>query len=75
MSAFGLASRLGIPPGEGRSIIDAYFAQYPGIRQEMERIREMEYQRIQMEQQREFYRQQREAQNRAIQSGNRSSRL
>jgi DNA polymerase-1 len=40
MSAFGLASRLGIPPAEGRSIIDAYFAQYPGIRQEMERLKE-----------------------------------
>jgi hypothetical protein len=40
MSAYGLASRLGIPPAEGRSIIDAYFAQYPGIRQEMERLKE-----------------------------------
>jgi DNA polymerase-1 len=40
MSAFGLASRLGIPPAEGRTIIDAYFAQYPGIRQEMERLKE-----------------------------------
>jgi len=40
MSAFGLATRLGIPPGEGRAIIDAYFAQYPGIRQEMERLKE-----------------------------------
>jgi len=40
MSAFGLASRLGIPPAEGRAIIDAYFAQYPGIRQEMERLKE-----------------------------------
>ncbi|MGL5363114.1 MAG: DNA polymerase, partial [Bosea sp. (in: a-proteobacteria)] len=40
MSAFGLASRLSIPPAEGRSIIDAYFAQYPGIRQEMERLKE-----------------------------------
>lgn len=40
MSAFGLASRLGIPPAEGRSIIDAYFTQYPGIRQEMERCKE-----------------------------------
>jgi DNA polymerase-1 len=40
MSAFGLASRLGIPPAEGRAIIDAYFAQYPGIRQEMERCKE-----------------------------------
>ena len=40
MSAFGLAARLGIPPGEGRTIIEAYFAQYPGIRQEMERLKE-----------------------------------
>ena len=40
MSAFGLAARLGIPPAEGRAIIDAYFAQYPGIRQEMERLKE-----------------------------------
>ncbi|MBW6400726.1 DNA polymerase I [Roseomonas sp. HJA6] len=40
MSAFGLAGRLGIPPAEGRSIIEAYFAQYPGIRQEMERCKE-----------------------------------
>ena len=40
MSAFGLASRLGIPPAEGRTIIEAYFAQYPGIRQEMERCKE-----------------------------------
>jgi DNA polymerase-1 len=40
MSAFGLASRLGIPAGEARGIIDAYFAQYPGIRAEMERLKE-----------------------------------
>jgi len=40
MSAFGLAARLGIPPAEARAIIDAYFAQYPGIRQEMERLKE-----------------------------------
>ncbi|NMJ41319.1 DNA polymerase I [Roseomonas sp. JC162] len=40
MSAFGLAARLGIPPAEGRAIIEAYFAQYPGIRQEMERCKE-----------------------------------
>jgi DNA polymerase-1 len=40
MSAFGLASRLGIPAGEARAIIDAYFAQYPGIRAEMERLQE-----------------------------------
>ncbi|MFN3450336.1 MAG: DNA polymerase, partial [Roseococcus sp.] len=40
MSAFGLAARLGIPPAEGRAIIEAYFAQYPGIRAEMERVKE-----------------------------------
>jgi DNA polymerase-1 len=40
MSAFGLAGRLGISPGEARGIIDAYFAQYPGIRAEMERLKE-----------------------------------
>ncbi|WP_051212242.1 DNA polymerase I [Rubritepida flocculans] len=40
MSAFGLAARLGIPPAEGRAIIEAYFAQYPGIRAEMERLKE-----------------------------------
>jgi DNA polymerase-1 len=40
MSAFGLATRLGIPPGEARAIIDAYFSQYPGVRDAMERIKE-----------------------------------
>ncbi len=40
ISAFGLASRLGIPPFEARQIIDAYFAQYPGIRDAMERVKE-----------------------------------
>ena len=40
MSAFGLAARLGIPPGEARGIIDAYFTQYPGIRDSMERVKE-----------------------------------
>jgi DNA polymerase-1 len=40
MSAFGLASRLGITPGEGRGIIDAYFAQYPGIRDSMEKLKQ-----------------------------------
>jgi len=39
MSAFGLASRLGIPPGEARGIIEAYFSQYPGILEEMERLK------------------------------------
>ena len=40
MSAFGLAARLGISPGEAKAIIDAYFAQYPGIRACMERLKE-----------------------------------
>jgi DNA polymerase I len=40
MSAFGLAARLGIGPGEARGIIDAYFAQYPGIRNCMEKLKE-----------------------------------
>ncbi|GAA0603774.1 DNA polymerase I [Craurococcus roseus] len=40
MSAFGLATRLAIPPNEARTIIDAYFAQYPGIRDYMEGVKE-----------------------------------
>jgi len=40
MSAFGLGARLGIGAGEAKGIIDAYFAQYPGIRAEMERLKE-----------------------------------
>ncbi|HYF06971.1 MAG TPA: DNA polymerase, partial [Acetobacteraceae bacterium] len=40
MSAFGLAARLGIGAGEAKGIIDAYFAQYPGIRACMDRFRE-----------------------------------
>ncbi|MFC7473477.1 DNA polymerase I [Dankookia sp. GCM10030260] len=40
MSAFGLAGRLGIGPGEAKGIIDAYFSQYPGIRDAMERLKE-----------------------------------
>jgi DNA polymerase-1 len=40
MSAFGLAGRLGISPGEAKGVIDAYFARYPGIRDAMERIKE-----------------------------------
>jgi DNA polymerase-1 len=40
ISAFGLGRQLGIPPGEARSYIDAYFARYPGIRGYMERVRE-----------------------------------
>ncbi|MCE2578882.1 DNA polymerase I [Gluconacetobacter entanii] len=40
ISAFGLGRQLGIPPGEARGYIDAYFARYPGIRDYMERTRD-----------------------------------
>jgi DNA polymerase-1 len=40
ISAFGLGRQLGIPPGEARAYIDAYFARYPGIRDFMESTRE-----------------------------------
>jgi DNA polymerase-1 len=36
MSAFGLAAQLGIPQGDARNYIDAYFKRYPGIRDYME---------------------------------------
>ncbi len=39
ISPFGLARQLGIPQGEARAYIDAYFEQYPGIRDYMEEIR------------------------------------
>ncbi|MCS6890066.1 MAG: DNA polymerase I [Rhodovarius sp.] len=40
MGPFGLAAQLGISPAEARQIIDSYFRQYPGIRAEMERLKE-----------------------------------
>ncbi|MBO1325445.1 DNA polymerase I [Acetobacter sp. TBRC 12305] len=40
ISAFGLSKQLGIPAGEARSYIDAYFARYPGIRDYMERMKD-----------------------------------
>lgn len=41
ISAFGLSQRLGIPRGEAAAVIDAYFREYPAIREFMERtIRE-----------------------------------
>jgi DNA polymerase-1 len=40
ISAFGLARQLGIPNGEAARYIEAYFAQYPGIRAYMERAKE-----------------------------------
>ncbi|MGQ0663973.1 MAG: DNA polymerase I [Pseudomonadota bacterium] len=40
ISPFGLARQLGIPQGEARAYIEAYFARYPGIRDYMERTKE-----------------------------------
>ena len=39
ISAFGLASQLGIPNGEAKAYIDAYFARYPEIRDYMEAVK------------------------------------
>jgi DNA polymerase-1 len=36
ISGFGLARQLGIPQGEARSYIDAYFDRFPGIKQYMQ---------------------------------------
>lgn len=36
ITAFGLAQRLGIPRSEAKTIIDAYFAQYPAVKQCMD---------------------------------------
>ena len=40
ISAFGLAAQLGIPQGEAKAYIDAYFAKYPEIRAYMESAKE-----------------------------------
>jgi len=40
ISAFGLARQLGVPQGEARRYIDAYFARYPEIRDYMDRTRD-----------------------------------
>ncbi|HEY8962666.1 MAG TPA: DNA polymerase I, partial [Luteolibacter sp.] len=37
ISAFGLSQRLGIPRGEAASVIDAYFREYPAVREFMDR--------------------------------------
>lgn len=39
-SAFGLANQLGIGRKEAKELIDAYFKQYPGIRDYMEKMKE-----------------------------------
>lgn len=36
ISAFGLSQRLGIPRGEAKEIIDAYFKEFPGVREYMD---------------------------------------
>jgi DNA polymerase-1 len=40
MSAFGLASRLGISRSEAQHYVDLYFARYPGVRRYMEQTRQ-----------------------------------
>jgi DNA polymerase I len=39
IGAFGLAQRLGIPHGEAKAFIEAYFDEYPGVRDYMERAK------------------------------------
>ncbi|MCH6588860.1 MAG: hypothetical protein IH805_11205, partial [Proteobacteria bacterium] len=39
ISAFGLANNLGIPQGEAKAYIEAYFERYPGIRDYMEKTK------------------------------------
>lgn len=39
ISAFGLANQLGIPQGEAKAYIEAYFERYPGIRGYMDRAK------------------------------------
>jgi DNA polymerase-1 len=39
IGAFGLAQRLGIPQAQAKAYIDAYFEQYPGIRDYMEKAK------------------------------------
>ena len=39
ISPFGLGRQLGVPQGEARAFIEAYFERYPGIRDYMERTK------------------------------------
>ena len=41
MSAFGLGKQLGIPRGEAQSYVDLYFERYPGVKDYMDRTREL----------------------------------
>lgn len=45
MSAFGLASQLGVDRAAAQSYIDRYFARYPGVREYMQNTREAAKQR------------------------------
>ena len=45
MSAFGLASRLGIERSEARRYVDLYFERYPGVRRYMDETRQQARQR------------------------------
>ena len=45
MSAFGLASQLGVERAAAQSYIDRYFARYPGVREYMQNTREAAKQR------------------------------
>ncbi len=40
LSAFGLSQKLGIPPGEAKQFIDAYFEKYSGVRNFIDRTLE-----------------------------------
>ncbi len=39
IGAFGLAQRLGIPQSEAKAFIEAYFAEYPGVKEYMEQAK------------------------------------
>ncbi|MFA6051181.1 MAG: DNA polymerase I [Methylobacter sp.] len=41
MSSFGLAQQLGLSRSQAQSYIDLYFARYPGVKNYMDRIREL----------------------------------
>ena len=41
MSAFGLAKQLGVSRGEAQSYIDLYFSRYPGVKDYMDKTREL----------------------------------
>jgi DNA polymerase-1 len=41
MSAFGLARQLGIDRGSAQNYVDLYFARYPGVKEYMDRTREL----------------------------------